>query len=153
MNAQPRQPQTRAKRMVIQPDAFMCSICIYACDRHMWPDRNIGSLFSSRFLRGRLIVSNCSQADRFCVPMIRCLKNDREIRDVGALTRLFASTRTVHVYFFVTSEWRCRHRAHQDARRSKVFSSCLLFPFLPRIFPQSKTNIYSRINLGVPLLH
>lgn len=41
-----------------------------------------------------------------------------------------------------------RHTVHQAARRSRIFSSCLPFPFLPRLLC-IKDKHYSRINLGV----
>jgi len=51
----------------------------------MWPDRNVRSLFKPPFLGGGLVASSqvLFLADIFCVPMMQCLKNDREIRVWG----------------------------------------------------------------------
>jgi hypothetical protein len=84
--------------------------------------------------------------DIFCVPMTRCLKMiERSGR--GVLDRLFAKLKNSYICFSVKSEWRCRHKAHQAARRSRVFTPCLPFLFLPRTFFTSKTSIIHGLTL------
>jgi hypothetical protein len=65
----------------------------------------------------------------------------------GGLDRLFAKHKDSYICFSVKSEWRCRHKAHQAARRSRVFTSCLPFLFSHEPFFTSKTSIIHGLTL------
>jgi hypothetical protein len=89
-----RSRDSRAKEMVIQPDTF------HVLNRHRPTQAYVAGQ------EGRLLIQP-SCADIFCVPMMQCLKNDREIRAWGSRQGFFKSTRTRIFCFSVTSKLCC----------------------------------------------
>jgi hypothetical protein len=95
-------------------------------------------------------VISCSWADIFCVPMMQCLRSDREIRAWGH-RQAFAKHKDSHICFSATSElccWQCRHKNPSGYKAVKNFLFISSFPFLPRLFC-IKNKHSSRINLGM----
>jgi hypothetical protein len=87
-------------------------------------------------------VISCSWADIFCVPMMQCLRSDREIRAWGR-RQAFAKHKGSRICFSATSElccWRCQHKNHQATKWSRIFSSYLPFLF-SHVSSASKTSI------------